>query len=136
MPTGFSRKGTKCSSPTNLFTGGKRNIEHLHRYPRFESIRHDFTFPLYVEVDEIHSLAYPASPIHYQHDLVQMTKTSVLGAINMLGLAKQVKVRRSIKSSTIAYIHSVGLRPWLKDFLSVSDAHQTPPRLGRWTYVG
>ena len=74
----------------NLFTGTKRNIDHLHDHPRFEFIRHDVTFPLYVQVDEIYNLACPASPIHYQHDPVQTTKTSVHGAINMLGLAKRL----------------------------------------------
>ena len=74
----------------NLFTGTKENIEHLHRTPRFEFLRHDVTFPLFVEVDEIYNLACPASPIHYQHDPVQTTKTSVHGAINMLGLAKRL----------------------------------------------
>lgn len=76
----------------NLFTGSKRNIDHLHGHPRFEFMRHDVCFPLYVEVDEIYNLACPASPIHYQHDPVQTTKTSVHGAINMLGLAKRLKV--------------------------------------------
>jgi UDP-glucuronate decarboxylase len=75
----------------NLFTGTKRNIEHLHGHPRFEFMRHDVCFPLYVEVDEIYNLACPASPVHYQHDPVQTTKTSVHGAINMLGLAKRLK---------------------------------------------
>jgi len=75
----------------NLFTGTKRNVEHLLGNPRFEFIRHDVTFPLYVEVDEIYNLACPASPIHYQHDPVQTTKTSVHGAINMLGLAKRLR---------------------------------------------
>lgn len=75
----------------NLFTGTKRNLDHLHNNPRFEFIRHDVTFPLYVEVDEIYNLACPASPIHYQHDPVQTTKTSVHGAINMLGLAKRLR---------------------------------------------
>ena len=74
----------------NLFTGSKRNIEHLLGHPRFEFMRHDVTFPLYVEVDEIYNLACPASPVHYQHDPVQTTKTSVHGAINMLGLAKRL----------------------------------------------
>ncbi len=74
----------------NLFTGSKRNVAHLHNHPRLEFIRHDVTFPLYVEVDEIYNLACPASPIHYQHDPVQTTKTSVHGAINMLGLAKRL----------------------------------------------
>src|SRR3954462_5539356 len=77
----------------NLFTGTKRKGEHLHKNPRFEFMRHDVTFPLYVEVDEIYTLACPASPIHYQHDTVQTTKTSVHGAINMLGLAKRVRAK-------------------------------------------
>jgi UDP-glucuronate decarboxylase len=75
----------------NLFTGSKRNIEHLHQHPHFEFMRHDICFPLFVEVDQIFNLACPASPIHYQHDPVQTTKVSVLGAINMLGLAKRLK---------------------------------------------
>jgi UDP-glucuronate decarboxylase len=74
----------------NFFTGSKDNIAHLIGHPRFELMRHDVTFPLYVEVDEIFNLACPASPVHYQHDPVQTTKTSVHGAINMLGLAKRV----------------------------------------------
>jgi UDP-glucuronate decarboxylase len=74
----------------NLFTGNKDNIAHLHGNPHFEFMRHDVTFPLYVEVDEIWNLACPAAPIHYQHDPVQTTKTSVHGAINMLGLAKRL----------------------------------------------
>ncbi|GJE27162.1 UDP-glucuronic acid decarboxylase family protein [Methylobacterium organophilum] len=76
----------------NLFTGSRRNIAHLLPEPRFEFLRHDVTFPLYVEVDEIYNLACPASPIHYQFDPVQTTKTSVIGAINMLGLAKRLKI--------------------------------------------
>jgi UDP-glucuronate decarboxylase len=75
----------------NCYTGNKENIYHLFDNPRFEFLRHDVTFPLYVEVDEIYNLACPASPIHYQFDPVQTTKTSVHGAINMLGLAKRVK---------------------------------------------
>lgn len=74
----------------NLFTGTKRNIEHLNRHPRFEFLRHDITLPLHVEVDAIYNLACPASPVHYQHDPIQTTKTSVIGAINMLGLAKRL----------------------------------------------
>jgi UDP-glucuronate decarboxylase len=77
----------------NFFTGGKENIAHLMDHPFFELIRHDVTFPLYVEADEIYNLACPASPIHYQHDPVQTTKTSVHGAINMLGLAKRLRAR-------------------------------------------
>jgi UDP-glucuronate decarboxylase len=87
----------------NLFTGTKRNIEHLHAHARFEFIRHDVTFPLYVEVDEIYNLACPASPIHYQHDPVQTTKTSVHGAINMLGLAKRLKCRILQASTSEVY---------------------------------
>ena len=87
----------------NLFTGTKRNIEHLLGSPRFELIRHDVTFPLYVEVDQIFNLACPASPIHYQHDPVQTTKTSVHGAINMLGLAKRLKCRIMQASTSEVY---------------------------------
>jgi UDP-glucuronate decarboxylase len=83
-------RGYEVLCVDNLFTGAKRNLEHLKGHPRFEFMRHDITFPLYVEVDEIYNLACPASPIHYQHDPVQTTKTSVHGAINMLGLAKRL----------------------------------------------
>ncbi len=86
-------RGDEVVCADNLFTGTKRNIEHLLDHKRFEFIRHDVTFPLYVEVDQIYNLACPASPVHYQHDPVQTTKTSVHGAINMLGLAKRVKAR-------------------------------------------
>jgi UDP-glucuronate decarboxylase len=75
----------------NLFTGSKRNIAHLLDHPRFEFMRHDVCFPVFVEVDAIYNLACPASPVHYQHDPVQTTKVSVHGAINMLGLAKRLK---------------------------------------------
>ena len=75
----------------NFFTGSKANIAHLQSSPYFEVLRHDITFPLYVEVNAIYNLACPASPIHYQHDPVQTTKTSVHGAINMLGLAKRTR---------------------------------------------
>jgi UDP-glucuronate decarboxylase len=87
----------------NFFTGTKRNVEHLIAHPRFELMRHDVTFPLYVEVDEIYNLACPASPIHYQHDPVQTTKTSVHGAINMLGLAKRLKCRILQASTSEVY---------------------------------
>jgi UDP-glucuronate decarboxylase len=87
----------------NFFTGRKQNIEHLIHNPRFELIRHDVTFPLYVEVDQIYNLACPASPIHYQHDPVQTTKTSVIGAINMLGLAKRLKCRIFQASTSEVY---------------------------------
>jgi UDP-glucuronate decarboxylase len=87
----------------NYFTGSKKNIEHLLDHPRFELMRHDVTFPLYVEVDEIYNLACPASPIHYQWDPVQTTKTSVHGAINMLGLAKRVKAKILQASTSEVY---------------------------------
>lgn len=87
----------------NLFTGTKRNLEHLLDHPRFEFVRHDVTFPLYVEVDQIYNLACPASPIHYQHDPVQTTKTSVHGAINMLGLAKRLNARIFQASTSEVY---------------------------------
>jgi UDP-glucuronate decarboxylase len=87
----------------NFFTGTKDNIAHLLANPHFEVIRHDVTFPLYVEVNEIYNLACPASPIHYQHDPVQTTKTSVHGAINMLGLAKRVKAKILQASTSEVY---------------------------------
>ena len=83
-------QGHEVLCADNCFTGSKRNVDHLRKNPRFEFMRHDVTFPLYVEVDEIYNLACPASPIHYQHDPVQTTKTAVHGAINMLGLAKRL----------------------------------------------
>ena len=87
----------------NLFTGTKRNLAHLRDHARFEFIRHDVTFPLFIEVDEIYNLACPASPVHYQHDPVQTTKTSVHGAINMLGLAKRLKCRIFQASTSEVY---------------------------------
>jgi UDP-glucuronate decarboxylase len=96
-------QGHEVLCADNLFTGTKRNIEHLHNHPRFEFMRHDVTFPLYVEVDEIYNLACPASPVHYQHDPVQTTKTSVHGAINMLGLAKRLNCRILQASTSEVY---------------------------------
>ena len=96
-------QGHEVVCADNLFTGSKRNIEHLHGHPRFEFMRHDVTFPLYLEVDEIYNLACPASPIHYQHDPVQTTKTSVHGAINMLGLAKRLRCRIFQASTSEVY---------------------------------
>lgn len=96
-------RGDEVLCIDNLFTGAKRNIEHLVGHARFEFIRHDITFPLYVEVDEIYNLACPASPIHYQHDPVQTTKTSVHGAINMLGLAKRLGCRIFQASTSEVY---------------------------------
>ena len=96
-------RGDEVVCADNLFTGTKRNLYHLHANPRFEFIRHDITFPLFIEVDEIYNLACPASPIHYQHDPVQTTKTSVHGAINMLGLAKRVKAKILQASTSEVY---------------------------------
>lgn len=99
----------------NLFTGTKRNIDHLHEHPRFEFLRHDVTFPLYVEVDQIFNLACPASPIHYQHDPVQTTKTSVHGAINMLGLAKRLRCP-IFQASTSEVYGSPHVHPQSEDY--------------------
>lgn len=96
-------QGAQVLCVDNFFTGAHRNVEHLRSHPGFELIRHDVSFPLYVEVDEIYNLACPASPIHYQRDPVQTTKTSVLGAINMLGLAKRVKAKIFQASTSEVY---------------------------------
>jgi UDP-glucuronate decarboxylase len=96
-------QGTEVICLDNFFTGARRNIEHLLDNKRFELIRHDVTFPIYLEIDQIYNLACPASPIHYQHDPVQTTKTSVHGAINMLGLAKRVKAKILQASTSEVY---------------------------------
>lgn len=97
------RDGHDVLCVDNFFTGSKRNVAHLLGHPYFELMRHDVTFPLYVEIERIYNLACPASPIHYQHDPVQTTKTSVHGAINMLGLAKRVKARILQASTSEVY---------------------------------
>ena len=97
------QKGDDVLCVDNYFTGQKKNIVHLLDEPNYEILRHDITFPLYVEVDEIYNLACPASPIHYQFDPVQTTKTSVHGAINMLGLAKRTKARIFQASTSEVY---------------------------------
>ena len=96
-------QGHEVLCADNLFTGTKRNLDHLHNHSRFEFIRHDVTMPLYVEVDEIYNLACPASPVHYQHDPVQTTKTTVHGAINMLGLAKRLRCKIFQASTSEVY---------------------------------
>jgi UDP-glucuronate decarboxylase len=101
--TRLLRDGHDVLCVDNFFTGTRDNIEHLLDNPHFELQRHDVTFPLYVEVDEIYNLACPASPIHYQHDPVQTTKTSVHGAINMLGLAKRLKAKVFQASTSEVY---------------------------------
>src|ERR1700677_1094574 len=99
----------------NFYTGNKGNLRHLFGNPRFELLRHDVTFPLYVEVDDIYNLACPASPIHYQFDPVQTTKTSVHGAINMLGLAKRVKAKILQASPSEIYADPV-IHPQTEDY--------------------
>jgi UDP-glucuronate decarboxylase len=99
----------------NFFTGSKENVRHLREEARFELLRHDVTFPLYVEVDEIYNLACPASPIHYQLDPVQTTKTNVHGAINMLGLAKRLEVR-ILQASTSEVYGDPQVHPQTEDY--------------------
>ncbi len=113
------REGHDVLCVDNYFTGRKSNIAHLLGNAHFEVLRHDVTFPLYVEVDEIYNLACPASPIHYQHDPVQTTKTSVHGAINMLGLAKRVKAKIFQASTSEVY----------------GDPHLHPQPEGYWGHV-
>ncbi|HEY0302450.1 MAG TPA: UDP-glucuronic acid decarboxylase family protein [Rhizomicrobium sp.] len=109
-------QGHEVICADNFFTGTRGNVEHLVGHKRFELLRHDVTFPLYVEVDEIYNLACPASPIHYQRDPVQTTKTSVHGAINMLGLAKRLKAKILQSSTSECYgdpsIHPQQERYW------------------------
>ena len=112
-------RGYEVLCADNCFTGTRRNIEHLIGQKRFEFMRHDVTFPLFVEVDEIFNLACPASPIHYQRDPVQTTKTSVHGAINMLGLAKRVKAKILQASTSEVY----------------GDPHMHPQREEYWGNV-
>ncbi len=113
------KEGHEVLCVDNLFTGQRRNIEHLLAHPKFEFMRHDVTVPLSVEVDEIYNLACPASPVHYQHDPIQTTKTSVLGAINMLGLAARLKAKILQASTSEVY----------------GDPHQHPQTEGYWGNV-
>lgn len=109
------KEGNDVICVDNFFTGTKDNVLHLLDNPHFEIIRHDVTFPLYVEVDEIYNLACPASPIHYQHDPVQTTKTSVHGAINMLGLAKRVNAK-IFQASTSEVYGDPKIHPQTEDY--------------------
>lgn len=113
------REGCDVLCVDNFFTGARHNIEHLLGNPAFEFLRHDITFPLYVEVDEIYNLACPASPVHYQFDPVQTTKTSVVGSINMLGLAKRTKARILQASTSEVY----------------GDPHVHPQQESYWGHV-
>ena len=108
-------KGHEVLCVDNLFTGSKDNIAHLRDHPNFEFMRHDVTFPLFVEVDEIYNLACPASPVHYQHDPVQTTKTSVHGAINMLGLAKRLGIK-ILQASTSEVYGDPAVHPQKEDY--------------------
>jgi UDP-glucuronate decarboxylase len=108
-------RGQEVLCVDNFFTGARGNIEHLLDHKRFELSRHDVTFPLYVEVDDIYNLACPASPIHYQHDPVQTTKTSVHGAINMLGLAKRVRAK-ILQASTSEVYGDPHVHPQTEDY--------------------
>jgi UDP-glucuronate decarboxylase len=108
-------EGHEVACVDNFFTGSRRNVSHLLDNRSFEIIRHDVTFPLYVEVDEIYNLACPASPIHYQLDPVQTTKTSVHGAINMLGLAKRVRAR-ILQASTSEVYGDPEIHPQIEDY--------------------
>jgi UDP-glucuronate decarboxylase len=108
-------KGHDVLCVDNLFTGAKDNIAHLRDHPHFEFMRHDITFPLFVEVDEIYNLACPASPIHYQHDPVQTTKTSVHGSINMLGLAKRLGAK-ILQASTSEVYGDPAVHPQTEDY--------------------
>jgi UDP-glucuronate decarboxylase len=109
------KDGNEVICVDNFFTGTKDNIAHLLSNPRFDLIRHDITFPLFIEVDEIYNLACPASPIHYQLDPVQTTKTSVHGAINMLGLAKRVKAKILQASTSEVYGDPI-IHPQIEDY--------------------
>jgi UDP-glucuronate decarboxylase len=108
-------QGANVICVDNFFTGSRQNIEHLLDHKRFELIRHDVTFSLYVEVDEIYNLACPASPVHYQNDPVQTTKTCVHGAINMLGLAKRVKAK-ILQASTSEVYGDPNVHPQVEDY--------------------
>lgn len=118
-------RGCEVLCVDNYFTGARDNILHLLDNPRFEVLRHDITFPLYVEADEIYNLACPASPIHYQFDPVQTTKTAVHGAINMLGLAKRLKVK-VLQASTSEVYGDPTVHPQPEDYWG--NVNPTGPR--------
>ena len=111
----LSKNGNDIICVDNFYTGSKQNVNHLLDKPNFELMRHDVTFPLYVEVDEIYNLACPASPVHYQYDPVQTTKTSVHGAINMLGLAKRLNAK-IFQASTSEVYGDPSIHPQTEDY--------------------
>lgn len=108
-------KGNEVICVDNFFTGSKQNIIHLLSNPYFEVVRHDITFSLYIEVDEIYNLACPASPIYYQFDPVQTTKTSIMGSINMLGLAKRLKIK-ILQASTSEVYGDPKIHPQIENY--------------------
>jgi UDP-glucuronate decarboxylase len=108
-------QGQEILCVDNFFTGRRQNVDHLVGHPRFEVLRHDITFPLFVEVDQIYNLACPASPVHYQLDPVQTTKTSVLGAVNMLGLAKRLHIP-ILQASTSEVYGDPSVHPQTEDY--------------------
>jgi UDP-glucuronate decarboxylase len=108
-------EGANVICVDNFFSGTRSNVEHLLDHKRFELMRHDVTFPLYIEIDQIYNLACPASPIHYQRDPVQTTKTSVHGAINMLGLAKRVRAK-ILQASTSEVYGDPSVHPQMEDY--------------------
>lgn len=111
----LTNEGSEVLCVDNFFTGSRKNIYHLLKKPNFELMRHDITFPLFVEVDQIYNLACPASPIHYQFDPVQTTKTSVIGAINMLGLAKRLNIP-ILQASTSEVYGDPEIHPQKEDY--------------------
>ncbi len=117
----LAEKGLDVLCVDNFYTGTRDNIQGLLDQPHFEMMRHDVTFPLYVEVDEIYNLACPASPVHYQHDPVQTTKTSVHGAINMLGLAKRTR-SKILQASTSEVYGDPEIHPQTEDYLGNVNA--------------
>jgi UDP-glucuronate decarboxylase len=122
-------RGDEVLCVDNFFTSRRQNIAHLVGNPLFEFMRHDITWPLYVEVDQIYNLACPASPVHYQFDPVQTTKTCVHGAINMLGLAKRLKVR-ILQSSTSEVYGNPVQHPQTESYWG--KAHECPPTTAGW----
>ena len=119
------RDGHDVLCVDNLYTGARRNLDSLRSHPRFEFLRHDICFPLYIEVDQIYNMACPASPTHYQFDPVQTTKTSVHGAINMLGLAKRVKAK-ILQASTSEVYGDPAVHPQVEDYWG--NVNPTGPR--------
>jgi len=131
------KKGNEVICLDNFFTGTKRNIFHLLENPNFELIRHDIVQPIFLEVDEIYNLACPASPIHYQYNSVKTIKTSVMGAINMLGLAKRVKAK-ILQASTSEIYGNPAIHPQKEKYWGnvnpISNGHGSSPVVSRYGF--